>query len=231
MVYRRQNRPLVECLLWELGPRADIRLWALDAVAPELESYTLGCGPGLRSTHLNWLYRAKPVPDEPWVVIADDDVFFVKGSIQQSIELMKRAGFSLAQPGHSLLSWWTNVYNVSRPFLLARDSNYVEQGPLIIVAPDFVHEILPLPEDGDMGWGIEAEWYQRRAGLRFGVIDAYRMVHWKQNATSYAIEPELARMNERLTAAGVGTIWHLLTANYCWWRWQKIPPWSKHRER
>jgi hypothetical protein len=227
MVYRRQHQRFVKTLLWELGTRTDVRLWALDEVAPELESYTLGCGPGLRFSHLNGLFRAKPIRDGSWVVIADDDVFFTKGSIQQTINLMMKAGLSLAQPGHSVWGWWTNVYNIARPLLIARDSNYVEQGPLIIAAPDFVHRIFPLPEEGDMGWGIEAEWYQQKHGRqRFGVVDACHVVHWYRNATSYAIEPELEKMNQRLAVAGINSIWQLLTANGYWWRWQRVPPWN-----
>jgi len=74
-------------------------------------------------------------------------------------------------------------------FSFARDTNYVEQGPIVIIESSFAKEILPLPEDKDMGWGIEAEWYKAKQGrFRFGVIDACRVAHWNRNATSYPVD-------------------------------------------
>ena len=171
MVYRLKNVRLVEALLGQIDPRADIRLWALDDVAPELASVTLGSGPGLRFAHLNWLYRARPVIPNSWVVIADDDVFFVKGDLATTIEVMRAAGISLAQPGQSLNGWWTSLFTVSRPFLVARDTNYVEQGPIVIADDTMRTAILPFPEDGSMGWGIEAEWFRVKEGRsRIGLL-------------------------------------------------------------
>jgi hypothetical protein len=228
MVYRVRNLQLVQVFLRELNVDADVRLWALDEVAPELSDVTLGCGPGLRFTHLNWLYGAKSIEEGSWVVLTDDDFLFTKGGLTQTISLMKRAGFSFAQPGQSILGWWTSLFNVARPFSMARDTNYVEQGPLVIADPAFASQILPFPEDGDMGWGIEAQWYRIKEGrFRIGVIDACRLSHWGQNATSYEAEPEIERMNERLSNSGIVSLWQLQSVNERWWKWQRNPPWKR----
>jgi hypothetical protein len=158
--------------------------------------------------------------------VADDDFLFVKGGLTETISLMRRAGFSFAQPSQSILGWWTSLFNVTRPLSLARDTNYVEQGPLVIADSAFASEILPFPEDGDMGWGIEADWYRIKEGkYRIGVIDACRLRHWGQNATSYQSEPEIERMNERLSGADIENLWQLQSVNGHWWRWQRNPPW------
>ncbi len=103
MVYRARNVATVQILLRQLGTHAEVRLWALDEVAPELASNTLGFGPGPRFVHLNWLYGARPVAEDSWLVVADDDVFFFGGGLTTMVALMGRGGFSLAQPGHSML--------------------------------------------------------------------------------------------------------------------------------
>jgi hypothetical protein len=104
----------------------------------------------------------------------------------------------------------------------------VEQGPLIIADPNFAAKLLPLPEDNDMGWGIEAEWYRMKEGrLRTGIIDECRVVHCGQVAASYSSEPEMARMRERLAATGITSIWQLRSNNGYWWKWQSAPPWEK----
>jgi hypothetical protein len=228
-VYRAKNVRLVQVLLRELGPDADVRLWALDEVAPDLAAYTVGSGPGTRFAHFNNLYRNESVEDDAWVVLADDDALFVKGSLVETIDLMKRSQFSLAQPSHSVIGWWTSMFNVARPFSLTRETNYVEQGPVVIMESSFAREVLPLPEDNDMGWGIEAEWYRLKEGRRrIGVVDSCRIAHWGRNATSYPKGPEMINMRKRLTRAGVESIWQLQTVNGHWWRWQRTPPWVKH---
>jgi hypothetical protein len=229
MVYREKNVQLVKLLLRELGPDADVRLWALGQIAPELQDVTLGAGPGLRFVHLNWLYNVKPVNTDSWVVLADDDFLFLKGGLARTMEIMKRANFVLAQPGQSLLGWWSILFNVSRPFTTARDTNYVEQGPIVIANPTFAPKIFPLPEENDMGWGIEAEWFRmKEASARIGIVDACRVVHFEQNAVSYPVGPELKKMNERLSNAGIESMWQLQSVNGHWWRWQHAPTWNEH---
>jgi hypothetical protein len=226
MVYREKNVRLVTMLLREMGPGADVRLWALDQAADELAHLTLGSGPGLRFEHLNTLYNARPADAASWVVLADDDFLFIKGGVAQTIDIMKRANFVLAQPGQSLLGWWSILFNVSRPITTARDTNYVEQGPIVIADPTFAPKMFPLPEENDMGWGIEAEWFRMKEGnARIGIVDACRVVHFKQNAVSYPVGPELKKMNERLAKVGVDNMWQLQSVNDRWWRWQRAPSW------
>lgn len=226
MVYRAKNARLVKAFLDQIGLHSDVRLWALDEVVPELASKTLGCGPGTRFEHLNWLYSAKSVEDSSWVVVSDDDVFFVRGDLTKTIQLMRSAEFSLAQPGHSVLGWWTSLFNIARPFLRARDTNYVEQGPILIADPAIAEEIFPLPEDDSMGWGIEAQWYRIKEGhYRIGIIDDCRMIHCSRPATEYPTRSEMTRMRQRLTDSQVHSIWQLQSENGYWWKWQRTPSW------
>lgn len=228
VVYRARNAQLVKALLRQVNSSADVRLWALDEIAPELAAQTVGTGPGTRFSNLNKLYNAKPVMEGSWVVLADDDVFLVRGSLTRIFSIMKRAGLSLAQPSQSILGWWTSPFNVSRPFLVARDSNYVEQGPLLVVDPTFAKVILPLPDENDMGWGIEAEWYRAKEGrFRFGVIDDCRIVHCARAGTTYPSGPEMRSMNERLRKAGIDSLYQLQSVNGYWWKWQPNPSWAE----
>jgi hypothetical protein len=227
MVYRRENVRLVKALLRQVPSNADIRLWALDEIAPELASQTVGFGHGTRFSNLNKLHFAKPTAEGSWVVLVDDDVLFVRGNLSRTISVMKRAGLSLAQPSQSIIGWWTSLFNVGRPLLTARDTNYVEQGPLLVVDPSFAELILPFPDEDDMGWGIEAQWYRAKEGrFRIGVIDDCRIVHWTKTATPYAVGPELISMRERVSRAGLDSIWQLQSTNGYWWKWQQSPSWG-----
>ncbi len=227
MVYRLRNAQMVEIFLRQIGGEAEVRLWALDEVAPELADRTYGCGLGRRFVHFNTMYHAEAIKPGSWVTLVDDDVFFTKGCLMGMIELMRVAGFSLAQPSQSWAGWWTDLFSVARPLVRARDTNCVEQGPLLVADPLFSKLILPLPEDDDMGWGIEAEWYRvKEDRFRIGIIDDCRIMHWGKVANAYPAGPEMDRMHERLSKAGIQSIWHLRTVNRYWWKWQRIPSWQ-----
>jgi len=228
MVYRRKNAPIVKALLHQVPPNADIRLWALDEIAPELAGQTLGFGNGTRFSNFNKLYSIRPIMEGSWVVLVDDDVLFVKGNLNRTINVMERAELSLAQPSQSIIGWWTSLFNVGRPLVIARDTNFVEQGPLFIVDPSFAEVILPFSDESDMGWGIEAQWYRAKEGrFRIGIIDDCRIVHWTKNATFYDVAPEMVNMHERVTKAGLDSIWQLQSTNGYWWKWQQMPSWTK----
>ncbi len=226
LVYRHANAARVQDLLKQLGPGADVRLWALDQVSEDLRPFTIGCGAGGRFDNLNALVEARAVRPGSWLVVADDDVLFVKGDVGRLLQLMGLAGLSLAQPGHSLLGWWTQPIALARPFAIAGDTNHVEIGPLFAADWAFAQEILPFPRNAGMGWGIEAGWYERKRGrYRIGVIDACRIVHLGRGY-GYASGVEDDRMAERLHAAGITSPWQLQTVNRRWWRWQRRPPWD-----
>ncbi len=226
MVYRSKNAHMAMAMLEQLPSGADVRLWALDGAAQELVAATVGAGPGSRFSNLNKLYCSRPVHPGAWVVISDDDAIFAKGTLSSTIRFMVSAGFSLAQPSHSVLGWWTSLFNIGRPLLKARDTNYVEQGPVLIADSSFSKSMFPLPDEGDMGWGVEAEWYPLKSdAFRFGVIDCCRIVHWGRSAVSYKAKPQMLRMQERLSKSGVENIWQLQTVNARWWIWQKSPKW------
>jgi hypothetical protein len=227
MVYRRKNVDIVTTLLAQLDDGIETRLWALDEVDDRLEGRTMGSGPGARFSLINHLYNSKPVSDGAWVVVADDDVYFLNGDLRTMIQVMKQTGFAFAQPGQSTLGWWTDMFSVSRPFVLARDTNFVDQGPLFLADPDFFQLMFPLPESDDMGWGVEAEWYRLNSGRsRMGIIDACRVVHCHKTASSYDIAPQVSKMNERLRECGVDSLWQLRSVNKYWFRWQSEPPWA-----
>ena len=226
LIYRSRNLALVQNLLKQIGPGADVRLWALEEVAPELADLTVGSGPGGRFDNLNLLYEARPVAEGSWLAVADDDVAFVRGDVIELIQMMRKAGLNLAQPGQSLLGWWTVCASLSRPFSIVRDTNFVEVGPLFVADPQFAKEILPFPRNTGMGWGVEADWYRIKLNrYRIGVIDACRLLHLGAVA-AYPIGPESDRMAERLAAVNVKSIWQLRSCNGRWWRWQQNPPWK-----
>lgn len=224
-VYRAANVDFVLRLIEHCPPASEVRLWALDEIAPGLIPYTRGVGPGTRFTNLNRLFNCGPADPGSWVVVADDDVIFTRGSVSSVIEVMSGTGLGIAQPGHGLLSWWSSPFTIARPWLRARGTRYVEQGPLIVFSPTAAQRILPLPESDDMYWGIEVEWSAlARDGIEMGIVDDVRVIHWRRNATAYDVGPEMTRLDERLRRAGFRSIWDLQQVRWRRWRRLTTPP-------
>ena len=227
MVYRRANAALVELMVRHAGPGADVRLWALDALAGSLASHTLGLGPGRRFENLNRLLSARDVAPGAWIVVADDDAFFVRGGLARLMDRMEAAEFTIGQPAHDLRSWWNSPFTIARPGLVARETAYVEQGPVTVFTPEAQVLVFPLPESNDMGWGVEAQWSSLRArGLRLGIVDETRVVHAQRPASAYDPSVERDRMRERVASAGLGSIWEIQRTLARWRTSQASPPWG-----
>ena len=201
-IYRRAN---ASTLLDALGPalRAgfDSTLWALDGEVATLAPWTVGSGPGRRFQLANRLFSRA---DAPWRVLIDDDVRFHHGDIVDLIRFASALELDIAQPAHTLGSNVSHSFTRRMPFVVGRETSFVEIGPVVAFGPRALPHVLPLPETG-MGWGVEAEWaeLERTAGLRLGIVDAVSIRHLEQAGSAYAASEELEAAQARLRAAGL----------------------------
>ncbi len=226
-VYRARNAANVATVLRNT-PRAErVCLWALDRVADQLETITLGSGPGTRFANLNRCVSANPRKRDEWIVLADDDVAFDRGSIELAIATAFQAGLDLAQVSHSRQSFLNWSSELHRPFCKVRLSRFAEQGPLLILSPKAAARLLPFPEDVGMGWGIEAQW-AADPDLRIGTVDTASIRHLNPVSWTgaYDVQAELAASQERLEGAGYAT-WAQLQTELARWRvWRRDCPWQ-----
>ena len=221
-IYRERNAAVVRRLVRQ-GLRAGLmpRLWALDAVAPSLATWTLGDGPGAKFALLNELVR----DDDGWVVVADDDVWLP--SLSAFLWVVRRAAFDLAQPAHTRhLSHLSHAVTLRAPRSVARVTEFVEIGPLFVVSPAWRRSVVPFPADAGMGWGLEADWYAlSKRGARLGIVDAVPMRHLAPVGTAYPQGVERERMAARLGAAGLEGLHEAQRTLATWRPWQRTPPW------
>ena len=229
-VYRARNARVVSRLVSSSARSgASVRLWALDRSVPALSGWTVGDGPGTKFELVNRLLLSAPVPDDAFVVVADDDVRLP--SLGWFLRLVRRAAFDLAMPAHRRhLSHLSHAVTLRARWSVARVTEFVEIGPLFAVSPAWRDAVLPFPDDIGMGWGLEADWHVlHQRGARLGIVDAVPMRHLAPVATSYEQAGERARMAERLAAAGLGGL-HEIQGTLATWRpWQRTPPWLAAR--
>ena len=142
------------------------------------------CPPGElgKFQNLNRLLAAgvsgSPIEGRDWLLVVDDDIELPRGFLDRLLFLCERFSLQLAQPAHRLSSHAAWPVTRRRPGSVARETRFVEIGPVTAFASATFETLLPFPELR-MGWGLDAHWaaLAREHGWRCGVIDALAIGH------------------------------------------------------
>jgi hypothetical protein len=182
-----------------------VLLWALDEPHRDLAAWTVGLGKGARCELLNRLYAHAPLDGD--IVVSDDDVAFARGDLGRFLDRFHEGGWDLAQPAQSWRGSHASYrFSRRRPWLISRDTTFVEVGPLFAVAQGSRDLFLPFPDWG-MGWGVELLWWDRvRDGARLGLVDDVTIRHLSPLFGNYQRDDEQQRLREQLDARGLRSI-------------------------
>ena len=182
-VRRPENETLTRAIDEELQrSRHDVHL---HCAAPE--------GRG-KFERLNELLDAHPAASHDWLLVIDDDVVLARGFLDRFVFLAERFDFDLAQPAHRLHSHAAWQVTRRQPRTAARQTAFVEIGPVTAFSQRTFGELLPFPALR-MGWGLDVHWaaLARERGWRCGVIDAVPVLHAKAPAAAaYSREAAVA---------------------------------------
>jgi GT2 family glycosyltransferase len=128
--------------------------------------------------NLNRLLAAHPAEEHDWLVVLDDDVVLPRGFLDRLLFLAERFDLHLAQPAHRARSHAAWRVTRRRPGAVARQTPFVEIGPVTAFARATFPVLLPFP-DVRMGWGLDLHWsaLARAHGWRCGVLDAVAIRH------------------------------------------------------
>lgn len=191
-----RSRHRVRIALGAVSDRADPRLSAL--------TRQTGLGAG-KFQNLNRLAGGAAPLAADWVMLLDDDVALPRRFTDRAVCAAEALRLDLAQPALTRASHGVFDVNRRRP-ALARETPFVEIGPLVLISRRAWKELAPFPEVG-MGWGLDLHWAKLAAdrGWRCGVLDATPVRHEAQPpAASYAradataAAVELLRTHEHL---------------------------------
>ena len=138
------------------------------------------CPPGDRGKfeNLNRLLAEHPAAGHDWLVVVDDDIELPRGFLDRFLFLSERFSLALAQPAHRLHSHAAWAVTRRRAGSVARETSFVEIGPVTAFSSATFATLLPFPELR-MGWGLDMHWaaVARDRGWRCGVIDAVSIRH------------------------------------------------------
>jgi GT2 family glycosyltransferase len=128
--------------------------------------------------NLNLLLATHPAEEYDWLLAVDDDVVLPHGFLDRLLFLAERFDLHLVQPAHRARSHAAWRVTRRRAGSVARQTPFVEIGPVTAFARATFPALLPFP-DVRMGWGLDLHWaaLARQNGWRCGVLDAVAIRH------------------------------------------------------
>lgn len=127
---------------------------------------------------LNRLLTPADIDNFDFVVACDDDIHLPRNFLRTFFEYQEQFDFSIAQPARALHSYYDHSFVLRRPWLLARETRFVECGPFVSLRRDAARVLLPFDSANQM-WGIDLVWpkVMSNHGLKMGIIDATPIDH------------------------------------------------------
>jgi hypothetical protein len=159
-----------------------------------------GSGDRGRFENLNRLLTDHPPAGHDWVVVIDDDVVLPRGFLDRFVFLAERFGLELAQPAHRHRSHAAFWITRRQPGRVARETAFVEIGPVTAFHRPVFETLLPFPALR-IGWGLDGHWSAVAAGRGWpiGVIDATPIRHGlRRIASSYDRRDAIAEARDFL---------------------------------
>ncbi|CAM5793410.1 hypothetical protein [Rhizobacter fulvus] len=149
---------------------------------------------------INSLIAGLDVDRFDYVLVVDDDIHVQPGFLSAFLLRQRAFGFALAQPARAWHSYFDHSFALRRPWLAARQTRFVECGPLVSFSRDAARLLIPFHAESEM-WGMDLVWpvALERAGLTLGIVDEIAVDHSvRGQATSYDRSTELAAMSDFL---------------------------------
>jgi hypothetical protein len=168
-----------------LGVEREDRANLMDAARAELrrsrhdvELATCGVGGRGKFENLNALLAERALGERDWLLVLDDDVALPRGFLDAFLFLAERFELKLAQPAHRRRSHAAWRVTRRRGGSVARETQFVEIGPVCAFHRDTFAALLPYPRL-QAGWGLDSHWaaLAREHGWKIGVVDATPIRH------------------------------------------------------
>jgi len=158
--------------------------------------------PKPKFTLVNQLLRPDDLAAHDFIVVCDDDIHVPANFLSAFIAYQRAFGFAVAGPARTWHSHFDHAFSLRRPWLAARQTRFVECGPLVSFRRDAAALLLPFDDAGAL-WGFDLVWPEviGRHGLTMGIVDAVPVDHsLRPQAATYDKERQNAAMARYLAA-------------------------------
>ena len=181
--------------------KVDIVLGARGAAAAPLAGVTAADHlRGGKFENLNAVLAGRDLSRYDWLIAVDDDILLPRRFLDRFIAICEALEFGMAQPAQTRRSH--AAWRVTRRCggLVARQTHFVETGPVTAFRSDVVAELVPFPPLR-YGWGLDVHWaaLAKEHGWRQGIVDALPVRHDSVPvASGYSHEGAVAQAREFL---------------------------------
>jgi len=140
-----------------------------------------------KSQIMNELLSKEDLSKYEFVLLTDDDIVLPHRFLDQFISLQERLGFSIAQPARTSNSYIDHPIVEQQPGVLARQTLFVEIGPVVSFHKSAYDLVFPFDLTSSMGWGYENVWAYRVAQrqMKMGIIDGVPVDHSLRKPVAY----------------------------------------------
>jgi hypothetical protein len=179
----------------------EIVLGARRSVAPALADVTVAEGlAGGKFENVNAVLDGRDPAGRDWLLVVDDDVLLPRGFLDRFVAICEALDFALAQPAQTWRSHAAWRVTRRQGGSVARETRYVEIGPVTAFRSDATRELYPFPPLR-FGWGLDVHWsaLAQQRGWKLGVVDSLPVRHDRAPvAAGYSHEDAVAEAREFL---------------------------------
>lgn len=136
---------------------------------------------------LNQLLKKIDLNDFEYVIVSDDDIELPENFLDSYLALVSRHNLALAQPARTHDSYIDHRFVEQLDGIDARQTRFVEIGPLFSLHCKAYDYFLPFDEGSPMGWGNDFVWpvVAEQYNLKIGIVDAVPVTHNLRKPVAY----------------------------------------------
>ncbi len=141
---------------------------------------------------LNRILGSTDLSGYDYVIVTDDDIELPEFFLDRYLAWIGKYDFALAQPARTHDSYIDHPFVEQLDGITARQTRYVEIGPLFSMRADALSILTPFDVTTPMGWGYDFTWpvAMQAAKLRMGIIDAIPVSHKLRKPVAYYLHSD-----------------------------------------
>lgn len=147
----------------------DLQEWTVVAQASKAPKFQL----------INAMISEQDRAENDFIIVVDDDIELPENFLDDFLHMQAQYQLALAQPARTHDSYIDHQFVAQLLGVEARQTRFVEIGPVFSLAKSAFPVLLPFDEAAPMGWGLDFVWPAQleQAGLRQGIVDITPVRH------------------------------------------------------
>lgn len=151
---------------------------------------------------LNKLLSTIQLDDYDLLIVTDDDIHILDNFIDVYVSLINKYDLKLAQPARTKYSYYDHKICLQMKNVIARETNFVEIGPIFSIDKSLFDLLLPFPSECPMGYGLDYVWpvMVHKNDMKLGIVDATPVDHsYRPQGKTYGANLNLKLMEGYLS--------------------------------